>query len=100
MKWTPADKRRRWFGLFYLLMAIGMLVWGQTILKPHLKGFTFIFYWLACFAMTLLAMITAMLDVWVIRLRQRHSENEAAKKVLGRSAQKKHHQRQEQNTKS
>ncbi|MBT5705677.1 MAG: hypothetical protein HOI66_05080 [Verrucomicrobia bacterium] len=100
MKWTPADKRRRWFGLFYLLMAIGMLVWGQTILKPHLTGFTFIFYWLACFAMTLLAMITAMLDIWVIRLRQRHSENEAAKKVLGRSAKKKPHQRSEQDSKS
>jgi len=100
MKWTPADKRRRWFGLFYLLTAIGMLVWGQTILKPHLTGFTFIFYWLSCFGMTLLAMIVAMLDIWVIRLRQRHTENEAAKKVLDRSAQKKSHERSDQKSKS
>lgn len=89
MKWTPADKRRRWFGLFYLLTAIGMLIWGQTVLQPHLNGLTYVIYWLTCFVMTLLAMLTAMLDIWVIRLRQRKSENEAAKQVLGRPTQTK-----------
>lgn len=82
MKWTAADKRRRWFGTCYLLLAIGLLIWGQTLLKPHLHGLLFIVYWLACFAFTLLAMLTAMLDMWVVRLRQKRSEREAAQETL------------------
>lgn len=86
MKWTPADKRRRWFGLFFLLLAIGMLVWGQTILKPHLQGWIYLLYWLTCFGLTLLAMLTAMLDMWIVKLRQRRSEHEAARETLNTSA--------------
>lgn len=82
MKWTRADKRRRWFGLFYLLVALTMLIWGQTLLKSHLKGLAYLLYWLAVFVLTFLAMATAMLDMWIIRLRQRQSENEAVQKAI------------------
>lgn len=82
MKWTGADKRRRWFGMLYLLLAIGMFIWGQTIFRPHLSGLAYVCYWLVVFGFTLLAMITALLDMWVIRLRQRRSERDAAKKVF------------------
>ena len=82
MKWTSADKRRRWFGLFYLIMAIGMVIWGQTLLKHYLTGLSYLIYWIICFGFTLLAMLTAALDLWVIRLRQRRSENEAAREAL------------------
>lgn len=68
----PADSRRRWFGLFYLLVAGGLLVWGQTILEPHLgKGLGFILYWLTCFLFTALAILTALLDLWIVRTRAR-----------------------------
>tara|TARA_A100001037_G_scaffold250049_1_gene232961 strand:+ start:191 stop:493 length:303 start_codon:yes stop_codon:yes gene_type:complete len=82
MKWTPVDKRRRWFGLLYLILAIGMLVWGQTLLKPHLRGLSYLVYWLVCFGLTTLALLTAVLDLWVVRLRQRRSEKEAVKQAL------------------
>ncbi len=86
MKWTNADRRRRWFGLFYLIVAIGMVIWGQTLLSAHLNGLTYLIYWITCFVFTLLAMLTAALDLWVIRLRQRRSENDAAREALKSSA--------------
>ena len=82
MKWTAADKRRRWFGLFYLITALGMFIWGQTILEPHLRGFLYIIYWLLVFSLTILAMLTAALDIWIVRLRQRRSENDAARETF------------------
>ena len=68
---NPADARRRWFGLFFLFIALGLLIWGQTILKPYLDGLWFILYWLACFAFTILALLTALLDFWIMRRRMR-----------------------------
>ena len=68
--------------MLYLLLAIGMFIWGQTIFHPYLSGFGYVCYWLVVFGFTLLAMLTALLDIWVIRLRQRRSEREAAKKVF------------------
>ena len=46
---TPADALRRWLGLFCLTMAAGMLIWGQTVLKPLLEGIGFLLYWAGCF---------------------------------------------------
>ncbi|MBI4659050.1 MAG: hypothetical protein HY735_09420 [Verrucomicrobia bacterium] len=73
----PADKRRRWFGTLFLLIAGGLLVWGQTILKPHLgKGLGFVLYWLLCFFFTGLAIATALLDLWIVRRRAQLEEEE------------------------
>jgi hypothetical protein len=73
-----ADARRRWWGMFFLTVATGLLVWGQTLLKPHLEGTraVFLIYWLICFVFTGLAIFTALLDVWTIwrRLRRQRSE--------------------------
>ncbi len=65
----PAEARRRWFGLFYLILAAGMLIWGQTLLRPRLRGMAFVAYWMACFVLTGLAIITAILDLRATRRR-------------------------------
>ncbi len=78
---NPADARRRWFGLFFLFVAAGLLIWGQTLLKPHLKGLLFIGYWLACLGFTLLALLTALLDMMVVRYRIRKSHRELLEKT-------------------
>ena len=49
---NSADARRRWFGVFFLILAVGMLIWGQTVLEPHLKGVVYLIYWFGCFLMT------------------------------------------------
>ena len=69
---TPVDSRRRWFGLFFLLVAGGLLIWGQTILDSYLgRGIGFVLYWLVCFVFTGLAVLTALLDLWIVRRRAR-----------------------------
>ena len=84
---NPQDARRRWFGLFFLFVALGLLIWGQTILKPHLTGLGFVFYWLLCFFFTMLAMLTALLDFWIVRHRTREAQKDSLKKTFNRSNQ-------------
>jgi hypothetical protein len=64
-----AEAWRRWLGLFCLAMAAGMLIWGQTILKPHLDGLLFVIYWAFCFLFTIAAVFIALLDVRAVRRR-------------------------------
>lgn len=66
---TPEDARRRWFGAMFLTIAGALLIWGQTLLKPYLEGALFILYWLACFALTGLALLVALLDIRATRKR-------------------------------
>jgi len=80
---NPADARRRWFGLFFLFTAIGMIVWGFTILKPHLDGLLFLGYWLACFGFTFLAMLTALLDMWIVRHRTKEEHRQPRRNRMG-----------------
>jgi len=82
MSGNAADARRRWFGVFFLIIAAGMLIWGQTILKPHLEGAGFVIYWLACMGFTGLAMVTALLDVWAVRRRTRDQQRELLRKIF------------------
>jgi hypothetical protein len=81
---TPADARRRWFGAFFLIVAAGLLIWGQTVLKPHLDGIWFLLYWLVCFGFTALAMLTALLDFWIMRRKSRQSQKDLLQKALSR----------------
>jgi hypothetical protein len=74
---NPSDARRRWFGLFFLFLAGGMLIWGETLLKPVLgRGVGFVVYWFACFVLTGLAMLIALLDFFIVRRRTRKEQHE------------------------
>ena len=84
------DARRRWWGMFFLTFATALLIWKQTLLKPHLEGtgVVFLVYWLTCFAFTGLAIFTALLDVWTIRRRLRKQQSELIERTI--SAAKEH----------
>jgi len=73
---------RRWFGLLFLALAFGMLVWGQTVLRERLKGVPFLIYWSVCFVFTLAAIITALLDVRATRKRARREHEELIQRTL------------------
>ncbi len=79
---NPADVRRHWFGAFFLLIAAGMLIWGQTILKPYLEGIGFVLYWLACLAFTGLALVTALLDIRAVRRRTREQHRDLLQRIF------------------
>jgi len=68
--------------VFFLLIAAGMLIWGQTILKPYLEGMGFVLYWLACLAFTGLALLTALLDIWAVRRRTREQQRDLLHRIF------------------
>jgi hypothetical protein len=83
---APADARRRWFGVLFLLLGGGMLVWGLTVLRPHLVGLGFVAYWLVCLVLTGLAMVVALLDARATRLRIREQHHELLRRTIGNLA--------------
>jgi hypothetical protein len=64
---APNRLRRLSFGL--LTAALLLLVAGLTVLQPRLRGWGFVLYWLACFGLASLALLVALLDLLVVRLR-------------------------------
>ncbi|HEU0008252.1 MAG TPA: hypothetical protein VFT34_00390 [Verrucomicrobiae bacterium] len=79
---TPAEALRRWLGLFCLTMAGGMLIWGQTVLKPHLEGLAFLIYWAGCFLFTFAAIGIALLDMRAVRQRVRAEQESLIRRTL------------------
>ena len=79
---NSADALRRWLGAFSLVMAAGMLIWGQTILLPYLHALAFLIYWLICFSFTLAAIFFALLDVRAVRRRVRNQQSDLVQRTL------------------
>lgn len=82
MSENPAQAWRRWFGLFFLAVGFGMLVWGQTFLESRLTGAAYLFYWSICFLFTFLAIATALLDILLMRRQVRSERREMLKKAF------------------
>lgn len=76
---TPLDVLRRRLGLGFIVGAASMTVLGLTLLEPRLRGFGFIVYWLVCAALAVLALVTAALDLAVIRARGRAEREQLAR---------------------
>jgi len=76
---TAVDARRRWFGTFFLIIAGGLMVWGLTFLAAFLlhNPVLFVFYWVTCFALTILSFSIALYDMMVIRRRIRDEHKSA-----------------------
>ena len=79
---TSRDVRRRWFGAFFLAVAAGMVIWGQTVLAPYLHGAGYLVYWLVCATFTLLAIATALLDLVVLRRRTRSEQRDLFRRTF------------------
>src|SRR2546423_13776935 len=66
--------RRKTMGVS-LLIAVGMLVAGLTVLRPWLNAhehpWRFVFFWFACAWETLLVLFLALLDLLLIRAQAR-----------------------------
>lgn len=93
---NSADALRRWLGLFCLAVAAGLLIWGQTILKPLLDGLAFVLYWGICFLFTFAAILIAMLDMRAVRLRTRREQAELIQKTLEKMDEESRHLRKDE----
>jgi hypothetical protein len=79
---TSLDARRRWFGAFFLILSLGLLIWGTTLLSDYLlhRPMLFVAYWGGCAFLTGLAMINALLDMIIMRKRTRDEQMSLAEK--------------------
>lgn len=82
-----SDRRRRWWGIFFLVGAACLLVWGQTVLHGRLNSVDYVYYWLGCISLAAMAFFTAVLDMWVIRRRARATRRELEKRLIETAAQ-------------
>jgi len=82
---TSVDARRRWFGTFFLILAVGMLLWGFTFLGPVLvkNPPLFVGYWLTDLALTIAAFSIAVYDMRVMRARIREERKSAFQRAFG-----------------
>jgi hypothetical protein len=71
-----ATARRRWFGGANLLVALAMVVCGETVLKERLGPSATLIYWLVCLVFTGLAILVAFLDVWALQRRIRQEQRD------------------------
>ena len=79
---NSADAMRRWLGAFCLAVAFGLLVWGETVLKPALSGLLFLLYWMGCFLFTIGAIVFALLDVRAVRRRVKTEKRELVERTF------------------
>jgi hypothetical protein len=79
---TSLDARRRWFGALFLILSLGLLVWGTTLLSDYLlhRPILFVVYWACCALLTGLALINALLDMIIMRKRTRDEQIALAEK--------------------
>jgi membrane protein implicated in regulation of membrane protease activity len=68
--------------MFCLAVASGLLIWGQTVLEPILKGVMFLAYWFACFVFTVAAIVIALLDIRAVRRRIREEQQKLIERTL------------------
>ena len=82
---SSVDARRRWFGAFFLILSLGMLIWGVTLLAEYLVKHPILFlaYWGMCAFFTGLALINALLDMIIMRKRTRDEQTALAEKSFG-----------------
>jgi membrane protein implicated in regulation of membrane protease activity len=74
--------RRRLFGATVLAVALLMLILGETALKGKLSDLAFVAYWLACFVLTSLAIVTAFRDVKAVQNQVRSEQRTLLESTL------------------
>ena len=75
-----------------LALAMLMLIGGETVLKGRLAGLGFLSYWVACFVLTGMAMLVAIIDLRAVRRRTRDEQRvlleDALKEIEAKSRAK------------
>jgi hypothetical protein len=81
--------RHRKRGLTFLLLSLGMLILGETVLRPVLGKVPFLLYWMTCFVFTGLAIVFAFLDVAGVQRQAREQQRELLDKTIREIARQK-----------
>ncbi len=74
----PSDRRRRIFGLACLGGSLALVGLGFSDFGVRISGLRFLLFWLACAALAVLALFTAVLDLLIVNARGRAERRELA----------------------
>ncbi len=88
---TEIPHRKR--GMSFLIVAVVMLILGETVLRHSLGKMPFVLYWLACLIFTALAIIFAFLDVAGVQRDARERQRELLEKTIDQIAHQKQSRR-------
>ncbi len=67
-----------------MLAALALLICGETVLKGRLSESGFVVYWLSCFVLTGLAVLSALLDLRSLQNRVRREQRALLETTLER----------------
>jgi hypothetical protein len=81
----PQRKR----GMIFLIIAVVMLILGETVLRNALGKVPFLFYWMGCFIFPGLAIVFAFLDVAGVQRQAREQQRELLEKTIREIARQK-----------
>jgi len=76
-------------GLVFLIIAVVMLILGETVLRSSLQKVSFLIYWMVCFVFTGLAIVFAFLDVAGVQRTAREQQRELLEKTINEIARQK-----------
>jgi hypothetical protein len=73
----------------FLIIAVLMLLLGETVLRQSLNKVPFILYWTGCLVFTGLAILFAFLDVAGVQRQAREQQRELLEKTIQEIARQK-----------
>jgi hypothetical protein len=76
-------------GMIFLIIAVLMLILGETFLRQSLGKVPFVLYWMACFVFTGMAILFAFLDVAGVQRQAREQQRELLEKTIREIARQK-----------
>jgi hypothetical protein len=76
-------------GMTFLIIAVLMLIVGETFLRQSLGKIPFVLYWMACLVFTALAILYAFLDVAGVQRQAREQQRELLEKTIREIARQK-----------
>lgn len=80
---TNTDIPRRKRGMAFLVVAVVMLILGETVLRHSLAKVPFVLYWMVCFVFTALAILFSFLDVAGVQRQARAQQRELLERTIG-----------------
>ena len=81
----PPRKR----GMIFLIIAVVMVILGETLLRNALGKVPFLFYWMGCFVFTGLAILFSLRDVFGVQRQAREQQRELLEKTITEIARQK-----------
>lgn len=75
--------------MVFLVIAVLMLILGETLLRQSLSKVSFVIYWAACIVFTGLAILFSFLDVAGVQRQARAQQRELLEKTIGEIARQK-----------